>query len=71
MCPNFNLSTLPSQVVMACNPSGGLRMMEQSRGPCGWVGNAQCLLAHSKCRAGLCDLGEGLDHLASKEEGTA
>jgi len=48
-----------------------LRWWDKTVASLGWALIAKCRLAHSKLRADLWDLGEGLGVLGPKVEGTA
>ncbi|KAK8576195.1 hypothetical protein V6N13_090672 [Hibiscus sabdariffa] len=63
--------SLPSLVMQACHPSGGIKAMKHWVIPCNRILVARIRPAHSKLGVGLWDFNESYDLLALRVEGTA
>ncbi|CAK9163939.1 unnamed protein product [Ilex paraguariensis] len=65
------LSQSPSSVTWACDPSGGIKVMEHWVKPDGKIRCCNCWSARSKHRAEPRCSGEGWSLMAPREEGNA
>ncbi|CAK9155856.1 unnamed protein product [Ilex paraguariensis] len=65
------LSQSPSSVTWACDPSGGIKVMEHWVKPDGRIRCCNCWSARSKHRAEPRCSGEGWSVMAPREEGNA